>query len=75
MKLRKSALMTIVAAAIGLGAAGQSVAGVYAGSASDFDNLSVTITPFAGATVNNFDFASTNQSRAMSLKSVYSSSL
>jgi hypothetical protein len=60
MKLRKSILIAFVSAAIGLGAAGQAAASVYAGSAVTFSNLNIVITPFTGATVGTFNFQTTS---------------
>ena len=60
MKFKKTALTAIVAATIGLGAAGQATASIYAGSALTFDTFTVTIEPFAGAVINDFNFNSTN---------------
>lgn len=60
MILKKSVLTTVISAAIGLGAAGSANAGVYAGSAQTFDDFVIDISPFAGATIGEFNFNVTN---------------
>ncbi len=62
MKFKKTVLTAILSAAIGLGVgvAGQANAGVYAGSAQTFEGLVIDISPFAGATIGDFNFNVTN---------------
>lgn len=59
MKLKKSALVAIISAVIGLGSAGQAAASIYGGSATSFSSFLITVTDIDGAAagdVNNFDF-------------------
>lgn len=60
MKLKLLPLAAAVSAAVALGSAGEAAASVYAGSRLLVDNLTVVVSPLAGATVNNFNFNLTN---------------
>lgn len=60
MKLKQTTLATAVAAALAMGVSGQAAAYVYAGSVTEITNLVISISPFAGATIDNFNFTTTN---------------
>ena len=58
MKIKQSVLAAAVSAALAMGAAGQALAYVYAGSVTEVSNLIITLSP--GATITNFNFNTTN---------------
>ena len=60
MKIKQSVLAAAVTAALAMGTAGQALAYVYAGSVTEVSNLVISISPSAGATINNFNFSTTN---------------
>ncbi len=60
MNIKHSTLAAAVTAALAMGASGQAAAYVYAVSSLSIENLTIGITPAAGATINSFSFNLTN---------------
>lgn len=60
MNSKKSTLAAAIAGVFALGVAGQATASVYGRSILEIDDLAIDITPFASATINSFNFGSTN---------------
>ncbi|MDO9104321.1 MAG: PEP-CTERM sorting domain-containing protein [Methylovulum sp.] len=60
MKLTKSMIPLAVMSALGLGFANQASASVYGVSTLEINNLSIVVSPAAGATIRNFNYNLTN---------------
>jgi len=60
MNIKQSTVAAAVTAALAMGMSGQAAAYVYAGSVTELSNLVINISPFANATIDDFNFTTTN---------------